>query len=84
KENAMFWIFILGTGLALTFAKLGAYSVLVSMLSSGLTLALLIIACMTVHLLWRKVIGGNKTKPAAHESESRDSGSNQREHQRLP
>jgi hypothetical protein len=65
----MFWIFLLGTGLALTFAKLGAYSVLVSMLSSGLTFALLIIACMTIYLLWRKVFGGKKTKSAAHINE---------------
>lgn len=53
----MFWAFILITGLALMFAKLGAFSVWVTVLSGGLKLALLVIACLAIMFLWRKVFG---------------------------
>ncbi len=47
------------TGLALVFAQLGAYSVLVAVLAGGLKLALLVIAVFVIVLLWRKVFQKN-------------------------
>lgn len=58
----MFWTVMLITGFAIMLVKLGAYSVMVSILTSGLCLALLVIACLTIALLWRKVFGGKKSK----------------------
>ena len=52
----MFWIFILITSLALMLVKLGALSVMVTVLSSALYLGLLIIAGLVITLLWRKVL----------------------------
>jgi len=51
----MFWIFISVISFAFIFTKLGALSVLVSVLSSTLSLALLVIACLIITLLWRNV-----------------------------
>jgi len=56
----MFWIFILMAGLALTFAQLGAYSVLVGILSLGLKLAILAIVFLVVALVWRKYFSAKK------------------------
>ena len=53
----MLWIFILITTLALMLVKLGALSVMVTVLSSALYLGLLIIAGLVIALLWRKVFG---------------------------
>jgi len=53
----MFWTFILIVALALTFVRLGAYSVLVSVLSGSLQLALLVIAGLTIVIIWRRVFG---------------------------
>lgn len=55
----MFWTFLIVIGLALVFAQLGAYSVLVVMLAGGLKLALLVIAVFVIALLWRKVFQKN-------------------------
>lgn len=53
----MFWTFILFSAFGLVFIKLGAYSVWVAILASGLKLALFVIACLGIALLWRKVFG---------------------------
>jgi hypothetical protein len=55
----MFWTFLMMTGLALVFAQLGAYSVLVAVLAGGLRLALLVIAGFVIVLLLRKVFSKN-------------------------
>jgi hypothetical protein len=55
----MFWTFMMFTGLAIVFAQLGAYSVLVAVLAGGLKLALLVIAGFLIVLLWRKVFQKN-------------------------
>jgi len=57
RRNIMFWTFILIAALGLVFVKLGAYSVWVTILTSGLKLALFVIACIGIALLWRKVFG---------------------------
>jgi hypothetical protein len=59
RRYAMFWTFLMFTGLAVVFAQLGAYSVLVAVLAGGLKLALLIIAGFVIVLLWRKVFQKN-------------------------
>jgi hypothetical protein len=51
----MFWIFILSGVLALVFFKLGAMSVLISALSIGLLVALLVIAGLVIVALWRRM-----------------------------
>jgi hypothetical protein len=51
----MFWGFLLLTGLAIMFAKLGAMTVWVSVLKAALILALLVVAVMVIVILWRKV-----------------------------
>lgn len=51
----MLWIFMLVSGLAFVFVKLGMLAVWVSLLAGGLQIALLIIAVMTIILLWRMV-----------------------------
>lgn len=53
----MFWIFMLFSGLAFVFVKLGMLAVWVAVLAGGLQVALLVIALMTIVLLWRKVFG---------------------------
>lgn len=50
----MFWIFLTSTGLALAFAKLGAMSAWMTVLKTGLMVALLVIALLIAALLWRK------------------------------
>jgi hypothetical protein len=59
RSHKMFWTFLMMTGLALVFAQLGAYSVLVAVLAGGLKLALLIIAGFVIVLFWRKVFQKN-------------------------
>jgi len=49
----MFWTFLLVTGLAAVFIKLGAASVTVSLLSVALQGAGLLIAILVVALLWK-------------------------------
>ena len=57
----MFWIFILIGSFALMFVQLGAYSVWVSILSVGLKIAVLVITCLGIALLWRKVFGKKRS-----------------------
>jgi hypothetical protein len=59
RSYEMFWTFLMMTGLALVFAQLGAYSVLVAVLAGGLKLALLIIAGLVIAILWRKMFQKN-------------------------
>jgi hypothetical protein len=59
RSYEMFWTFLMMTGLALVFAQLGAYSVLVAVLAGGLKLAILIIAAFVIVILWRKVFQKN-------------------------
>lgn len=49
----MFWTFLLVTGLAAVFIKLGAASVTISLLSVALQGAGLLIAILVVALLWK-------------------------------
>lgn len=56
----MFWIFMLFVGFALTLVILGVFSVWVTILSWALKISLLIIICLTVTVLWRKVFGTTK------------------------
>ncbi len=51
----MFWLAIIGIGVALTFIKLGALSVWVGILAAGIKLALLAIACLAAVLIWKMV-----------------------------
>ncbi len=50
----MFWIFILLVGLSVVFIKLGAYSVMVTMLSGGLKLVVVLALCAFVWLFFRR------------------------------
>jgi hypothetical protein len=50
----MFWGFILLVGLGLVFTKLGAYSVMVVMLSSALKLVAVIALCAFVWLFFKR------------------------------
>jgi hypothetical protein len=59
RSYEMFWTFLMMTGLALVFAQLGAYSVLVAVLAGGLKLAFLIIAAFVIAIVWRKVFQKN-------------------------
>ncbi|MCX7150197.1 MAG: hypothetical protein NTY05_12440 [Rhodocyclales bacterium] len=59
RRYSMFWTFMMFTGLAIVFAQLGAYSILVAVLAGGLKLALLVIAGFVIVLLWRKVFQKN-------------------------
>jgi NhaP-type Na+/H+ or K+/H+ antiporter len=59
RRHAMFWTFLIFVSLAVVFAQLGAYSVLVVLLAGGLKLALLIIAGIVIVYLWRKVFQKN-------------------------
>lgn len=51
----MFWTFLLLTALAGLLIKLGAASVMVSVLSLGLQVSVLVIAILAALLLWRKL-----------------------------
>lgn len=51
----MFWTFLLLSALAAVFIKLGAASVMVSVLSMGLQAAVIVIAMLAALLLWRKL-----------------------------
>ncbi len=76
----MFWIAILITTLALMLVKLGALSVMVTVLSSFLYLALLIIAGLVITLLWRKVFGTQErtTYPTSGANQRQNDGGTQR------
>ncbi len=50
----MIWGFILVVALGLSFIKLGSYSVLVTLLSFGLKIAVLLIVVLLVGFVWRK------------------------------
>ena len=62
----MFWIFLLFTALAAILIKLGAASVMVSVLSIGLKAAVIVIAILGLLLIWKtissKLIHINQTK----------------------
>lgn len=51
----MFWIFLLGIGIAITFIKLGAISVWVTVLAAGLKAALFVVAILTLAFVWKHV-----------------------------
>lgn len=51
----MFWTFLLLTALAAVLIKLGAASVMVSVLSTGLQAAIIVIAILAALLLWNKL-----------------------------
>jgi len=51
----MFWTFLLLTALAAVLIKLGAASVMVSVLSMGLQAAIFVIAILAALLLWKKL-----------------------------
>lgn len=61
----MFWIFILITALGLMLVKLGALSVMVKALLALLCLALLVIAGLSIALLWRKLFGARRSSSGA-------------------
>lgn len=50
----MFWMFVLVAVLAVVFIKLGMYSVWITVLSTALHLAVVIIAGLTIALIWRQ------------------------------
>lgn len=60
----MFWTFLLAMTLAAAFVKLGAASVMVGILSTGLQAAVFIIAILAALLLWNKF--------SKHEGQGRD------------
>jgi len=51
----MFWTFLLLTALAALLIKLGAASVMVSVLSTGLQVAVFVIAILAALLVWKKL-----------------------------
>ena len=51
----MFWAFLLAVGLAAVFVKLGAISVMVSVLSMGLQAAVFVIVILAAVLLWKNL-----------------------------
>ena len=51
----MFWTVMLMSALALVFVKLGALSVMVTVLGVGLKLALLICAVLGIAFLWQRI-----------------------------
>lgn len=53
RRDVMFWIFIAVAALVMLFVKLGAVSVWVTVFSVGLKLALLVIAGLTIALIWK-------------------------------
>lgn len=56
RRFTMFWTFLLLSALAAVFIKLGAASVMVSVLSMGLQAAVIVIAILAALLLWRKLL----------------------------
>jgi hypothetical protein len=60
KEKTMFWGFILIAALGFMLIRLGMYSVWVGVLSGAFQVALLVIAGLTIALVWRRVFGANK------------------------
>jgi hypothetical protein len=52
----MFWTFVLLAALAFGLIRLGMYSVWVSVLFGGLQLALFVIVCLAVALIWRLAV----------------------------
>ena len=49
----MFWKFLVFVGLAASFTQLGASSVMVGILATGLKAAIFIIAALAVVLFWK-------------------------------
>jgi chromate transport protein ChrA len=75
----MFWIFILITTLALMLVKLGALSVMVTVMSGLLYVALIVIAGLVITFLWRKVFGKqDRTCPTSGANQIQKSGEIQR------
>lgn len=56
----MFWTFIIVVGLATVFVKLGAYSVWMAIFSGSLKLAIAIIVCMVIWMIFRSVFPGQE------------------------
>lgn len=50
----MFWGFLILSALGLTFVKLGSYSVWMVVFSTGLKMALIVIAVLAALLIWSK------------------------------
>ena len=53
---SMFWLSLLVAGFALVFMKLGAYSVWMNILSGGFKIALLVVACLVIALIRKKLL----------------------------
>lgn len=53
----MFWVSMILLGLSVLLVKLGAVSVWVTILSSGLKFAMLVIACLVIALIWKSIVG---------------------------
>lgn len=53
----MFWVSMIVLGLSVLLMKLGAVSVWMTILSSGLKIALLVIGCLVVALIWKSILG---------------------------
>jgi hypothetical protein len=60
KEEVMFWLAFLGLGIAFAFFKLGALSVWAGILAAGLKFAILVIVCLGLVLLWKRVFGARQ------------------------
>ncbi len=58
----MFWTALLLTGLAATFATMGAASVTISILATALKAAIFVIAALIGFLIWQKYIKPNSRK----------------------
>lgn len=56
----MFWTFILFISLALVFVKLGVYSVWMVIFSGGLKLAIAVIICLVVWMMFRSVFQSSR------------------------
>ncbi len=52
----MFWTALLLTGLAATFAKMGAASVTISVLAAALQASVFVIAALIGLVIWQKII----------------------------
>ena len=52
----MFWVSTIVLGLSVLLVKLGAVSVWVTILSNGLGVALLVICCLVVALIWKSMV----------------------------
>ena len=55
RRFTMFWTFLLAMSLAAAFVKLGAASVMVSVLSMGLQASVIVIAILAALLLWKNL-----------------------------